>query len=329
MAVYVDELRDYGVVIRGNGPVWCHMTADTLDELHEMADRLRLRRWFQDKSVPHYDLVPSKRREAVKQGAVEVEALAMARKRLAERAAQAAQAPAEEAAAPAATVGAVRYPVILIDPPWQYRHAGGRGAAENHYRTMKIVDLAKAIPVPDLAAEDAVLFMWGTFPTVDDNLALMKAWGFKFKTAAFVWEKVNRDGTPFIGTGSYTRANAEPCWLGVRGKRLLRLSRGVPQIIRARPRGHSRKPDEIYGRIQALYAGPYVELCARQPWPGWDTALSDQADLFTAQPPLFDLLGMDALWGSDDPDEEEWEELDGDSEVDRSAAGALAAVGTR
>lgn len=69
MSVYVDEMRSYGR--RG---YWCHMMADSLDELHEMAKRIGLRReWFQDDlRKPHYDLVVSMRKRAIKYGAISV-----------------------------------------------------------------------------------------------------------------------------------------------------------------------------------------------------------------------------------------------------------------
>jgi hypothetical protein len=77
MTVYVDELRDYTEIARAKGlPAthWCHLTADTRDELHAFAARLGLRRaWFQDDKVLwHYDLTPGKRVQALRLGATEV-----------------------------------------------------------------------------------------------------------------------------------------------------------------------------------------------------------------------------------------------------------------
>lgn len=71
MSVYVDELNTYETKLRYK--VWCHMTADSEDELHAMADLIGLKReWFQARTrTPHYDLVPSKRALAVKHGAIE------------------------------------------------------------------------------------------------------------------------------------------------------------------------------------------------------------------------------------------------------------------
>lgn len=68
MTVYVDSIQQYS-----SGP-WCHMASDDLDELHRFAAKLRLRRaWFQDHAViPHYDLRPSKRQQAIFHGAIAV-----------------------------------------------------------------------------------------------------------------------------------------------------------------------------------------------------------------------------------------------------------------
>lgn len=81
MAVYVDEIRDWTLIARTRGlrhTHWCHLTADTEEELHTFAARLGLRRsWFQKKSDRdyrwHYDITPNKRAQAVRMGAQEVD----------------------------------------------------------------------------------------------------------------------------------------------------------------------------------------------------------------------------------------------------------------
>ncbi len=75
MSCYVDKLRPFGWRIRGRETESCHLLADTLDELHTMAQVIGLKReWFQDKrSGKHYDLVPSKRKAAVELGAIELD----------------------------------------------------------------------------------------------------------------------------------------------------------------------------------------------------------------------------------------------------------------
>lgn len=79
MSVYVDELREYDTKLRWK--VWCHMTADTDEELHEMADLIGMKReWFQEKRTHHYDLTPTRRKLAVKHGAIEEHSRARVRR---------------------------------------------------------------------------------------------------------------------------------------------------------------------------------------------------------------------------------------------------------
>ena len=83
------------------------------------------------------------------------------------------------------------YNIIYADPPWRYEQRKVQGAAENHYPTMSIDELC-ALPVPELAAKDCALFLWATFPQLPEALRLIRAWGFRYKTVAFVWLKRNR-----------------------------------------------------------------------------------------------------------------------------------------
>lgn len=167
---------------------------------------------------------------------------------------------------------------ILADPPWHFETWSGKGtarAAGNHYPTMTMQQL-RCLPVADLAANDCVLFLWACWPMLSDALAVIDAWGFEFKTCAFDWMKahVNQydmfrdDADALVGMGYWTRANSEPCLLATRG-RPKRLNADVRQGIIAPRRAHSRKPDEVHGRIERLVAGPYLELFARAERPGW------------------------------------------------------------
>ena len=91
------------------------------------------------------------------------------------------------------------------------------GLAKNHYPTMTIEDI-KALPVSDLAADDCALFLWITMPMLCEAWGVMEAWGFTYKTAAFVWIKLNtKADSVYWGMGHWTRANAELCLLATRG----------------------------------------------------------------------------------------------------------------
>lgn len=168
------------------------------------------------------------------------------------------------------------YSSIYADPPWSYDDkAKNRGGAERHYKTTSETQLA-GLRIP--AADNAVLFMWATFPKIHDAVALIEAWGFEYKTAAFVWVKANKKATdsPFWGMGNWTRANAEVCLLGVRGKPQ-RQSKGVhqlivePEIITDPVMQHSRKPACVRDKIVELMGDvPRLEMFAREATQGWD-----------------------------------------------------------
>ena len=166
-----------------------------------------------------------------------------------------------------------KYSVIYADPPWQYRTYSKKGqgrSAESHYPTMGIEDI-KALPIGELAAKDCALFMWITFPCMQEAFQVLDAWGFQYKTVAFVWVKQNRiSDNLFMGMGYWTRANAELCILATKGHPK-RENSGVHQIIMSHIEHHSKKPDEARDRIVKLMGDvPRIELFARQSPEGWD-----------------------------------------------------------
>jgi ParB/RepB/Spo0J family partition protein len=173
-----------------------------------------------------------------------------------------------------------KFSVIYADPPWEFRVYSGKGkqrSAERHYDTQPL-DTIKALPVGDLAADDCALLLWSVWPENPGALEVIKAWGFEFKTDAFLWVKITEkaevvkldgDGLHW-GMGYWTRANTEPCLLATRGNPQ-RLAQDVHQVILAPVGKHSEKPEEARRRIERLLAGPYLELFARQPVKGWTT----------------------------------------------------------
>lgn len=212
-------------------------------------------------------------------------------------------------AALAANRPAGGYGAILADCPWRMRmwsEAGRnrspdfidrsrqrRNAAERHYATMPIEQI-KALPVEALAAPDCVLFLWAVDPMLPHALEVGAAWGFEYKTVAFYWAKMRREGSRRgeafdamdlklfpMGTGYWTRPNPEQCLLFTRGNPK-RLSAAVRKLIVSPRREHSRKPDEVYDRIEALVDGPYCEMFARNQRPGW-TAWGNQVDRFVPE----------------------------------------------
>lgn len=166
-----------------------------------------------------------------------------------------------------------KYQIIYADPPWRYLVYSKKGqgrSAESHYPTMALEDI-KRLPVRQLADRDCALFLWTTVPLLQDCFSVMEAWGFVYKTVAFVWIKKNKKADSlFWGMGYWTRANAELCMLATAG-RPKRCSAGVHQVVVTPIEEHSKKPDIVREKIVELMGDlPRVELFARQRVNGWD-----------------------------------------------------------
>lgn len=168
-----------------------------------------------------------------------------------------------------------KYRTIYADPPWQFANRTGKMAPEhkrlNRYSTMKLEDI-KRLPVGEAAADKSHLYLWVPNALLPDGLAVMKAWGFEYKTN-LIWEKVRKDGQPDgRGVGFYFRNTTEMLLFGIKGDKNRTLDPGRTQVnlIRTQKREHSRKPDEFVELIQACSPGPYLELFARGDRPGWD-----------------------------------------------------------
>jgi N6-adenosine-specific RNA methylase IME4 len=178
-------------------------------------------------------------------------------------------------------VGRRRFATILADPPWQFVNRTGKIAPEHgrltRYPTLKVDEIA-ALPVEKVVAATAHLYLWCPNALLPDGLAVMKAWGFTYKSN-IVWHKVRKDGgSDGRGVGFYFRNVTELMLFGVRGKNARTLSPGRRQLnlLATRKREHSRKPDEQYAIIEACSPGPFLELFARGSRKGWAT-WGDQA----------------------------------------------------
>ena len=163
--------------------------------------------------------------------------------------------------------------VVLADPPWRFRtwnETNDAKSARRHYSLLE-ADAIASIPVRDALAPDCALFMWATWPTIQQAFPVMKAWGFRYSGLAWEWVKFNpTTGKYAFGTGYGTRKNLEPCLLGIRGAPKIG-NRSVRDFLMAPRREHSRKPDEQYERIESMYGGPYLELFGRSTRLGWST----------------------------------------------------------
>lgn len=169
-----------------------------------------------------------------------------------------------------------RYGTIIADPPWQYRNAKTGGSlssgASQKYATLSTAEIG-ALPVHEIAAENAILFLWATSPMLPDALAVMDAWGFTYK-GSLVWVKTSADSTPIRGLGYHFRNGVEYLLFGIRG-RVPALRCQLSNVVLAPVRGHSAKPDYMWQRIEGALAGredlePRLELfCRGTPRVGW------------------------------------------------------------
>lgn len=176
-----------------------------------------------------------------------------------------------------------KYRTVSIDCPWQFMtHSGGKvpaRAAGSQYPTLTIEEMKK-LDIASVMEKDSVLHMWCTMPLLPDAIELGRAWGLKYKTVGFVWVKVNKSvigrfveilspANWFMGMGFWTRSNAEMTLLFTKGSPK-RINADVRQVIIAPALKHSQKPKEVYRRIERLTEGDYLEIFAREHYPGWD-----------------------------------------------------------
>lgn len=169
------------------------------------------------------------------------------------------------------------FDVILADPPWEYnnrcQNANTRfgGGATAQYGTMTTDEIC-AMPVSEIAASDAMLFLWATWPHLESGLRVIEAWGFSYVTLGFDWVKTNPDGRPRFGVGFYAKSNTEPCLLARKGGGQRPAVNDVFSLIVAPKREHSRKPEAVRTRISRMYPNARkVELFCRESAEGWET----------------------------------------------------------
>lgn len=172
------------------------------------------------------------------------------------------------------------FSTVLADPPWRFANRTGKVAPEHRrldrYSTMSL-EAIKDMPVSDVVAKDAHLYLWVPNALLPEGLQVMEAWGFRY-VSNIIWAKRRKDGGPDgRGVGFYFRNVTEILLFGVRGSmRTLAPGRSQVNMIETRKREHSRKPDEQYDLISRCSPGPYLELFARHPQENW-TVWGDEA----------------------------------------------------
>lgn len=176
-----------------------------------------------------------------------------------------------------------KYAIIYADPPWDYNgkmqfdrsgrkdlNAGWKSnifisAAQFKYPTLTVDEL-KRIPLREISEDDCLLFMWVTSPHLEQGLELGKAWGFSYRTVAFIWDKMTHN------PGQYTLSNCELCLVFKKGRiPRPRGARNINQLVKIRRGKHSEKPREVRESIGKMFpAQDRIELFARHKPDGWD-----------------------------------------------------------
>jgi N6-adenosine-specific RNA methylase IME4 len=152
------------------------------------------------------------------------------------------------------------YRTILADPPWGTRNQKGGYGADRHYPLMPVEEICE-LAVARFAAADAHLWMWVTNADIFEQIAVMEAWGFSYRSC-LTWIK------PRFGLGIYLRNQTEHLLLGVRGRAPVQF-RSQGTWFYAPVQEHSHKPEEQYAIIERCSPGPYLEVFARRKRPGW------------------------------------------------------------
>jgi N6-adenosine-specific RNA methylase IME4 len=171
-----------------------------------------------------------------------------------------------------------KYGVIGADPEWKFETWSENGmdrSADNHYPTSELEKI-KARDVQSIAADDCVLFLWGTVPMTPQALEVMAAWGFRYVTN-FVLVKAK------AGTGEWNRNRHELLFVGVKGNPPAPAPGTQWDSVIEAPTGkHSEKPEAWLELIEAYFPTlPKIELnrrgAARPGWDAWGNE-AEQAD---------------------------------------------------
>lgn len=169
-----------------------------------------------------------------------------------------------------------RYRVIHADVPWRAWPTRGKpGAADHHYDVMETAEIG-ALPVEQVATEDALLFLWVPHCMLEEAFWVMRCWGFENARTGAVWNKTNG-----FGNGFYFRMQHEHLLVGRRPAAPTHFEdRTLSSVINAPRTGHSEKPPEVHDIIERALGGrgPFLELFGRKHVDGW-TVLGNQLPL--------------------------------------------------
>lgn len=175
-----------------------------------------------------------------------------------------------------------KYSIIYADPAWEMGYVKGgltagsvKGGERLPYKTMSDKEIMN-LPIKHIADENSFLFLWATDSRIPIVKDIMSAWGFKYNSLAFVWNKVSKykEGVVRTTLTPYTRRSCEYCFMGTRGntKGMVKDHYVLQYLAWAsETRKHSVKPEEVMSRIVRLCGDvPRVELFSRKNTDGWD-----------------------------------------------------------
>lgn len=185
-----------------------------------------------------------------------------------------------------------KFDVILADPPWSYYGQQDKWTAAAKFYVTRSDSEIKTLPIPDLLAPRGILFLWTTSPKLAVAIDCLLSWGLHFRGVAFVWVKTRNDGRPIGAQGirpSIVKPTAEYVIAGSRvakGRPLVLHHEGIPNVILAPKKEHSRKPDQVARYLELMYPqAAKLELFARSTRSGW-VSWGDELGKFTEQPSL-------------------------------------------
>ena len=155
------------------------------------------------------------------------------------------------------------FQTIVIDPAWDYSEEGDNdafGRIRPSYHTMSMKEI-EALPIAQIADENAHLYLWVTNRTLYKAFSLIEAWGFRYITC-LTWIK------PHYGVGNYYRSQTEHILFGVRGSQPLKRH-DAGTWFEAPCGKHSAKPDKFYELVESCSYAPYIDIFGRRERDGW------------------------------------------------------------
>jgi N6-adenosine-specific RNA methylase IME4 len=167
-----------------------------------------------------------------------------------------------------------KYATIVADPPWEYDEGFPQGPAHGErrstvglpYASLSVAAIA-ALPVADLAARSAWLFVWTTNKYLPDTFGIIRAWGFAY-TQTLTWRKT---GCPSPFVRSVAPQHSEYLLTARRGS-VSRHGAFPRSVIDAPAQSqHSRKPEAFMDYIEAIGEAPRLEMFSRRARFGWST----------------------------------------------------------